>query len=130
MTDPDRIPAPAIPAAAPSIAPPPPFADRRRRSRRAADQVADEETRLLAMALDVLASERSAEARLADLLDLLADTVGAARAAVVADAEPRRVAVASSGDDDTTPPSALRHGSTPRPRGHVHSVPLPARRTS
>ncbi|HET9756838.1 MAG TPA: HAMP domain-containing sensor histidine kinase [Candidatus Limnocylindrales bacterium] len=102
MTDPDRIPAPAIPAAAPSIAPPPPFAERRRRSRRAADQVADEETRLLAMALDVLASERSAETRLADLLDLLADTVGAARAAVVADAEPRRVAVAASGDDDTT----------------------------
>ena len=101
MTDPDRIPASVIPAAAPSIAPPPPLAERRRRSRRAADQIADEETRLLAMALDVLASDRSAEARLADLLDLLADTVGAARAAVVTDAEPRRVAVAASGDDDT-----------------------------
>ena len=77
MTDPDRIPAPAIPAIAPRLAPPPPFSERRRRSRRAADVVADEETRLLAMALDVLASERSAEARLADLLDLLAKTVGA-----------------------------------------------------
>jgi signal transduction histidine kinase len=100
MTDPDRIPAPAIPAAAPSIAPPPPFSERRRGSRRAADRIADEETRLLAMALDVLASERSAEARLADLLDLLAQTVGAARAAVITDVEPRRVAVAASGPED------------------------------
>jgi signal transduction histidine kinase len=100
MTHPDRIPAPAIPAVAPSIAPPPPFNERRRRSRRAADQTSDEETRLLAMALDVLASEGSAEARLAGLLDLLAETVGADRAAVVADGEPRRVAVAASGPDD------------------------------
>jgi two-component system phosphate regulon sensor histidine kinase PhoR len=107
MTDPDRIPAPAIPAVAPSIAPPPPFTERRRGSRRAADRIADEETRLLAMALDVLASERSAEARLADLLDLLAETVGAARAAVIPDAEPRRVAVASSGPDDASRASDL-----------------------
>jgi signal transduction histidine kinase len=119
MTDPDRTPAPAIPAVAPSIAPPPPFSERRRRSRRATDRIADEETRLLAMALDVLASDRSAEARLADLLDLLADTVGAARAAVITDAEPRRVAVAASGTDDATQAAELAHwldAAAPRTR--------------
>ncbi len=71
------------------------------------------------MALDVLASERSAEARLADLLDLLADTVGAARAAVVTDAEPRRVAVAASGPDDAIAAADLAHwldAAAPRSR--------------
>ena len=102
MTDVDRLPAPSTIGPAPHIAPPRPFADRRRGSRRAADRVADEETRLLAMALDALAAERPAEARLADLLDLLAETVGATRAAVVADGDARRIAVASSGPDDAS----------------------------
>ena len=52
------------------------------------------------MSLDVLASDRPAEGRLAGLLDILADTVGAERAAVITDGEQRRVAVASSGPDD------------------------------
>ena len=57
------------------------------------------------MALDILASGEPAEARLAELLDLLARIAGAQRAAVVADGVRRRVAVASSGPDDT--PAAL-----------------------
>ena len=100
MTDPDRLPLRPTPHGGLDIAPPKPFVDRRRRTRRAADRLADEETRLLAMALDALAAELPAEARLADLLDLLAETVGAMRTAVVADGETRRVAVAASGPDD------------------------------
>jgi signal transduction histidine kinase len=86
--------------AALDVTPPPPFVERRRQSRRAADRLADEETRLLALSLDVLASDRPAEGRLAGLLDILADTVGADRAAVVTEGEQRRVAVAASGRDD------------------------------
>jgi signal transduction histidine kinase len=96
---------PAIPSVGPTISPPRPYADRRRRSRRAEDRVADEERRLLAVTLDILASARPAEARLAGVLDLLARTVGAERAAVVADGDERRVAVAASGPNDT--PAAL-----------------------
>jgi signal transduction histidine kinase len=99
MPDPNRLPITPSPTIAASIAPRP-FIERRRRSRRAVDQMADEETRLLAMTLDALAADEPAEARLADLLDLLAETVGATRAAVVADGEPRRVAVSASGPDD------------------------------
>lgn len=87
----------------PAIPPPRPFVERRRHSRRAEDRLADEERRLLAVALDILASGRPAETRLAGLLDLLARTCGAERAAVLADGEPRRVAVAASGADDTPP---------------------------
>jgi signal transduction histidine kinase len=89
-----------MPLAAPSVAPPPPFPDRRRTFRRAADRIAHEETRLLARALDILARDVPAEARLAGVLDLLAETVGAERAAVVADGEQRRVAVVASDADD------------------------------
>jgi signal transduction histidine kinase len=84
------------PVVAPAISPPPPFTERRRAFRREADRIAHEETRLLARALDVLAAEGGPEARLAGLLDLLAKTVGAVRAAVVADRPARRVAVAAS----------------------------------
>jgi signal transduction histidine kinase len=73
--------------------------------RREADRIAHEETRLLARALDVLASAGGPEARLAGLLDLLADTVGATRAAVVADGAARRVAVAAT--DATDQPAAI-----------------------
>lgn len=59
------------------------------------------------MALDALAADRPAEARLADLLDLLADTVGATRAAVIADGEARRIAVAASGPDDLSAANEL-----------------------
>jgi hypothetical protein len=89
----------------PTIARPRPFVDRRRASRRAEDRLADAERRMLAMALDILASGDPAEARLAGLLDLLARIAGAQRAAVVSDGDQRRVAVAASGPDDT--PAAL-----------------------
>ncbi len=69
--------------------------------------MAHEETRLLARALDVLAASGGPEARLAGLLDLLADTVGAENAAVVADGEARRVAVAVSDPADHVAAAAL-----------------------
>lgn len=104
MTDarPTRLPHPA-----PTVEPPAPFVERRTRFRREADRLAHEETRLLARALDVLAADRSPEARLAGLLDLLAETVGADRAAVVADGAERRVAVAGSGPVDEAAAIAL-----------------------
>jgi signal transduction histidine kinase len=105
MTEPSSSTSRALPSIGPVIPPPRPFAERRRRSRRAEDRLADEERRLLAVALDILASGRPAEARLAALLDLLARICGAERAAVVADGEQRRVAVAASGPDDM--PAAL-----------------------
>ena len=86
---PDRL-----PAQPPTVSPPPPFAERRVAYRRAEDRIAHQEKVLLARALDVLASDSSAEERLAGLLRLLARTVGARRAAVVADGIERRAAVA------------------------------------
>ncbi|MGP1674442.1 MAG: hypothetical protein ACTS8Z_04415, partial [Candidatus Limnocylindrales bacterium] len=110
-----------LPVPAPTMAPPPPFVERRTRFRREADRIAHEETLLLARALDVLAAEVTPEARLAGLLDLLADTVGAQRAAVVADRPQRRVAVAASGTDDEVEATALAawlDASAPRSRAH------------
>lgn len=95
----DRPPA-RLPVAAPDVPPPPVFVERRASYRREADRTADEERRLLARTLDVLAADDSPEERLAGLLDLLARTVGAERAAVVADGAIRRVAVAASGTTD------------------------------
>lgn len=118
-----------LPVAAPTMTPPAPFVERRARSRREADLIAHEETRLLARALDVLAAEATPEARLAGLLDLLADTVGAQRAAVVADRPQRRVAVAASGTDDVSEATALAawlDASAPRSRAHrAASAPAP-----
>ncbi len=104
MTDPlpSRPPSPA-----PSIDAPRPFVERRLRSRRAEDRIAREETRLLARSLDILAADIPADARLAGLLDLLARTVGATRAAVVSDGPQRRVAVAASGPADEPAAVAL-----------------------
>jgi signal transduction histidine kinase len=95
----DRQPA-RLPAAAPAVPPPPRFVERRAQFRRESDRVAHEERALLARALDVLAAGHAPEQRLAGLLDLLAHTVGAERAAVVADGVARRVAVAATGPDD------------------------------
>jgi signal transduction histidine kinase len=89
-----------LPPAGPSVAPPPLFVDRRQTFRREADRIAHEETRLLARALDVLAQDAPAETRLAGVLDLLAETVDATRAAVVADGPERRVAVVAGGPAD------------------------------
>jgi signal transduction histidine kinase len=116
MTDP--LP-PRLPSPAPSIDVPRPFAERRLRSRRGEDPIAHDEARLLARSLDILAADIPAEARLAGLLDLLARTVGAARAAVVADGPQRRVAVAASGPDDEPAAIALAtwlDAAAPRPR--------------
>jgi signal transduction histidine kinase len=96
-----------VPRPVPHIAPPRPGAERRTRSRRVADRLALEEAALLSRALDVFAAEIPAEARLAGVLDLLADTVGAVRAAVIADGPTRRVAVAASDADDAADASAL-----------------------
>ena len=95
----DRHPA-RLPVAAPEVPPPPLFVERRVHYRRGSDGAAHEERLLLARALDVLAADKPPEQRLAGLLDLLADTVGAVRAAVVADGVARRVAVAASGPAD------------------------------
>lgn len=103
----------------PTVAPPPPFVDRRRASRRAEDRRSDDERRLLARALDILAAERAPETRLAGLLDLIAETAGAERAAVVADGGARHVAVAAAGPDDHGAASALAgwlDASAPRSR--------------
>jgi signal transduction histidine kinase len=95
------------PAQPPTVTPPPAFAERRRDHRRATDQVSHKETVLLARALDVLASDSSAEERLAGLLRLLARTVGARRVAVVADGIERRAAVAVDPDEDPAMAEAL-----------------------
>jgi len=107
MTDMSAPHQPRLPVVAPAVPPPPPFAERRVAFRREADRIAHDETRLLARALDVLAAAGGPEARLAGLLDLLADTVGATNAAVVADGVARRVAVAASGAADHAEAIAL-----------------------
>jgi signal transduction histidine kinase len=91
MTDPRPE---RLPAQPPTVSPPLPFVERRLSHRRAEDRDAHREKVLLARALDVLASDQAAEERLAGLLRLLARTVGARRAAVVADGIERRAAVA------------------------------------
>ncbi|MEO5940453.1 MAG: HAMP domain-containing sensor histidine kinase [Candidatus Limnocylindrales bacterium] len=92
---PDRL-----PAQPPTVSPPPSFTERRVSHRRDDDRYDHEEKVLLARALDVLASDSSAEERLSGLLRLLARTVGARRAAVVADGVERRAAVALDPDED------------------------------
>ncbi|HEY7131216.1 MAG TPA: ATP-binding protein [Candidatus Limnocylindrales bacterium] len=89
-----------LPPQPPTVAPPARFVERRKTFRRAEDRVAHEEKVLLARALDVLASDGTAEDRLAGLLRLLARTVGARRVAVVADGIDRRAAVAIDVDED------------------------------
>ena len=63
-------------------------------------RIAHQEKVLLARALDVLASDGTAEERLAGLLRLLARTVGARRVAVLADGIERRAAVAIDAEED------------------------------
>jgi signal transduction histidine kinase len=83
----------------PILSPPAPFVERRTSYRREADRLAHQETTLLARSLDVLAAESTAEERLAGILELLASTVGARRAAVLADGHGRRVAVSRAPDE-------------------------------
>jgi signal transduction histidine kinase len=99
---PDRL-----PAQPPTVSPPPAFTERRVRYRREEDRVAHQEKVLLARALDILASDSTAEERLAGLLRLLARTVGARRAAVIADGIERRAAVAVEPGEDPAMAEAL-----------------------
>lgn len=96
-----------LPAVSPLVAAPPPFVDRRVGSRRAQDRAAHEERALLARALDILAAGATADARLAGILDLLAETVGARRAAVLADGMERRSAVAVAHGEDAVAANEL-----------------------
>jgi signal transduction histidine kinase len=98
---------PRLPADPPTVPPPPPFRERRVSSRRAADREAHRERVLLARVLDILAGEGSGEERLAGLLDLLARTAGAARAAVIADGTERRSAVVVGPNEDPAAAEAL-----------------------
>ena len=92
---------------APLVAAPPPFVDRRVAFRRAADRLVHEETRLLARSLDVLAAEDGADARLGRILRLLAEALGAPRAALLGDRPVRRVAVVVDEGEDPEAADAL-----------------------
>lgn len=96
-----------LPVAPPTVPAPPPFNERRIRVRRDSDVAAHAEIAFLAGSLDVLAGVGSAEERLAALLDLIAETAGAERAAVLADRGERRVAAAVRPDEDVRPAEAL-----------------------
>ena len=104
MLDPRQ---PRLPAQPPAVSPPPPLTERRASYRRAEDREAHQEKVLLARALDVLAADTSAEARLAGLLRLLARTAGARRAAVLADGIERRCAVSVVPGEDPAAAEAL-----------------------
>ena len=91
-----------VPARTPTVGAPGPYVERRQRSRRREDRLAHEEAAMLARALDVLVADAPAQTRLAGLLELLARTVGARRAAVLSIAPERRVAVSvGAGEDET-----------------------------
>ena len=104
MLDPRQ---PRLPVQPPAVSPPPPLTERRASYRRAEDRDAHQEKVLLARALDVLAADTSAEARLAGLLRLLARTAGARRAAVLADGIERRCAVSVVPGEDPAAAEAL-----------------------
>jgi signal transduction histidine kinase len=91
----------------PLVAAPPPFVDRRVAFRRAADRLLHEETRLLARSIDRLAAKDDADARLGGILRLLAEALGAPRAALLGDRPVRRVAVVVDEDEDPEAADAL-----------------------
>jgi signal transduction histidine kinase len=118
-----------LPVVAPDLAAPPRFVERRLTSRRAEDRIVHQETRLLAGALDELAADRSAEARLAGILALLARVVGARRAAVLADGLERRVAVSINDSEDDSAAQALAawlDAMAPRSRSDRAAAPAAA----
>ena len=96
-----------LPVTPPKVPAPPPFNERRLRVRRDSDVAAHTEIAFLAGCLDVLAGVGSAEERLAALLELIADTAGAERCAVLADRGERRVAAAVRPDEDPRAAEAL-----------------------
>jgi signal transduction histidine kinase len=96
-----------VPTRTPTVGAPGPYVERRQRSRRREDRLAHEEAALLARALDELVADATADARLAGLLELLARTVGARRAAVLSGSPERRVAVSIGPDEDEADARAL-----------------------
>lgn len=96
-----------FPIKAPTVLPPVPAIERRRAPRRAADLLAAEGAGLLTAALDIVVAEAPAEQRLADILALLAGTVGARRAAVLTGDPDRRVAVVLAPAEDPVDARAL-----------------------
>ncbi len=96
-----------LPVKAPTVPAPPRFSERRVRVRRDSDMAAHTEIAFLAGSLDVLAGVGSAEERLAALLDLIAETAGARRAAVLADRGERRVAATVRPGEDSHDAEAL-----------------------
>ena len=94
-------------AGVPDVPVPRPFVERRVAFRRESDRLAHRETVLLARSLDALAADGSAEERTVRVLRLLAATVGASRAAVVAGSADRRVVVDGAGDES----AAMRLGA-------------------
>jgi signal transduction histidine kinase len=93
-----------LPIRAPVVGAPPRYAERRGTHRREEDRLAHEEAALLARVLDILASGVDAEHRLAGVLDLLATTAGARRAAVLSGEPERRVAVTAETTDGLADP--------------------------
>ncbi len=91
----------------PSVGAPPPFVERRITSRRVDDRQTWRETTLLARSLDILVADLPAEARLAGLLGLLANTVGARRAAVLSATGERRISVGAAEGEDPADALAL-----------------------
>jgi signal transduction histidine kinase len=117
---------PQLPVRAPAIVAPPPFVDRRIGYRRAVDRAAQDEAALLAHCLDLLAADIPAEERLAGLLALLARTVGARRAAVLAPGLERRVAVSLVDGEDAGAAQSLAawlDAQAPRPRPERAAAP-------
>ena len=114
----------------PLVAAPPPFVDRRVAFRRAADRLLHEETRLLARSLDILAGDDDADARLGGILRLLAEALGASRAALLGDRPVRRVAVVVDDGEDPDAADALAPGSTRRDRVPARSARRPVQHRS
>ncbi len=91
----------------PAIGAPAPFVERRLDSRRSDDRLSWREATLLARSLDILVADLPAGARLAGLLELLAETVGARRTAVLSDSTGRRIAVLAGNGEDPAQAMAL-----------------------
>ncbi len=87
------------PIAPHSVAAPAPFVERRLGHRRKEDGLAHGELRFLARALDLLALEAPADARLAALLAEVSRVVGATRAALLGEVPERWVAVTLAPDE-------------------------------
>jgi signal transduction histidine kinase len=96
-----------LPVAPPGVPAPPHFNERRLRTRRQSDADLATELGFLARSMDALAGVGSAEERLAALLELIAETAGAQRAAILADRGERRVAASVRPEEEPRAAEAL-----------------------